>query len=121
MGLPGLGGELYHPLEFYPTSHIDLDWGAGRVAQPGGGPTPSTRARCFVILFGVGRAETEGIYSLRALAKEEARLPQMAQAVTRTMAAWGAVIFGSGMLSKRMSFAAWYVSAFMCGISLIPL
>jgi hypothetical protein len=29
------------------------------------------RARCFVILFGVGRAETEGIYSLRALAKED--------------------------------------------------
>ena len=68
----GLGGEPYHPLEFYPTSHIDLDWGAGRLALPGGGATPaSDRARCFVILFGVGRAETEGIYSLRALAKED--------------------------------------------------
>ena len=68
----GLGGEPYHPLEFFPTSHIDLDWGAARLALPGGGAAAaSDRARCFVILFGVGRAETEGIYSLRALAKED--------------------------------------------------
>lgn len=64
-GLPPLG-EGYHPLEFYPTSHIDLNWGtdAGQAAAEG-------RARCFVILFGVGRAETEGIYSLRAVAKDD--------------------------------------------------
>lgn len=63
--------EGYHPLEFYPTSRVDLDWG---VTSGGEGPLPAMggdRARCFVILFGVGRAETEGIYSLRAVAKED--------------------------------------------------
>ena len=77
-GLPGplssLGGaEAYHPLEFYPTSQIHLDWGAegGALARGAAGPPPDDRGRCFVILFGVGRAETEGIYSLRAVAKDD--------------------------------------------------
>lgn len=67
-----LSHEPYHPLEFYPTSQFELDWGApGAGAEPwlGPGATAGDRSRCFVILFGVGRAETEGIYSLRALAK----------------------------------------------------
>ncbi|KAI3436728.1 hypothetical protein D9Q98_006143 [Chlorella vulgaris] len=66
-----LSGEPYHPLEFYPTSQIELDWGV----TVNGGDEPwtgsSERSRCFVILFGVGRAETEGIYSLRAVAKDD--------------------------------------------------
>lgn len=62
--------EPYHPLEFYPTSQIDLDWGsAPRGDEPWAGG--SERSRCYVILFGVGRAETEGIYSLRAVAKDD--------------------------------------------------
>lgn len=69
-----LSHEPYHPLEFYPTSQFELDWGApGAGAEPwlGPGATAGDRSRCFVILFGVGRAETEGIYSLRALAKDD--------------------------------------------------
>jgi hypothetical protein len=65
-----LPSEGYHPLEFYPTSHIDLDWGPGAAGDEhwaGAGD----RSRCFVLLFGVGRAETEGIYSLRAVAKDD--------------------------------------------------
>lgn len=65
-----LSHEPYHPLEFYPTSQFELDWGApGAGAEPWLGPGTGDRSRCFVILFGVGRAETEGIYSLRAVAK----------------------------------------------------
>ncbi|EFN58519.1 hypothetical protein CHLNCDRAFT_56897 [Chlorella variabilis] len=65
-----LSGEPYHPLEFYPTSQIDLDWGSAATPdEPWAGG--AERSRCFVILFGVGRAETEGIYSLRAVAKDD--------------------------------------------------
>ncbi|KAL4457785.1 hypothetical protein ABPG75_012650 [Micractinium tetrahymenae] len=67
-----LSHEPYHPLEFYPTSQFELDWGApGAGAEPWLGPGGGDRSRCFVILFGVGRAETEGIYSLRAVAKDD--------------------------------------------------
>jgi hypothetical protein len=81
-GLP-FSSEPYHPLEFYPSSHIDLNWGAaglggsanGAASTDAGetwlGAPAGDRARCFVILFGVGRAETEGIYSLRAVAKDD--------------------------------------------------
>lgn len=68
-----LSSEPYHPLEFYPTSQFELDWGsaAGGEDEPWLGPGAAERSRCFVILFGVGRAETEGIYSLRAVAKDD--------------------------------------------------
>ena len=81
-GLP-FSSEPYHPLEFYPSSHIDMNWGAaglggsanGAASTDAGetwlGAPAGDRARCFVILFGVGRAETEGIYSLRAVAKDD--------------------------------------------------
>ena len=61
----------YHPLEFCPSSQIELDWGVGGADEPWLGPSALDRSRCFVILFGVGRAETEGIYSLRAVAKDD--------------------------------------------------
>lgn len=67
-----LSSEPYHPLEFYPTSQIDMDWGVAGVRDEQWMSANATeRSRCFVILFGVGRAETEGIYSLRAVAKDD--------------------------------------------------
>lgn len=76
--------EPYHPLEFYSSSsQIDMTWGAAGLGAAANGAASTDsgeawlgapagdRARCFVILFGVGRAETEGIYSLRAVAKDD--------------------------------------------------
>eukprot|EP00887_Chlorella_sp_A99_P002858 scaffold6.g2858.t1 len=74
---PAAPAEPPHPLEFYPTSRLDLDWG---VVEEGGAPAPGVacgpRSRepgtqLFVLLFGVGQADTEGIYSLRSMPKDD--------------------------------------------------
>lgn len=66
----------YHPLEFYPTSQLDVSWGGG---APTGQDFELRQAdqhrggRTYVLLFGVGMGEsceTEGIYSLRATARD---------------------------------------------------
>ena len=73
----GAGGQQQQqqPLEFYPTgatSRFDLDWGVVEEAGPGSSaPAREAGSHIFVILFGVGQADTEGIYSLRAMAKDD--------------------------------------------------
>lgn len=85
-----LSHEQYHPLEFYPSSQFELDWGTpGAGAEPWLGPGAGDRSRCFVILFGVGRAETEGIYSLRAVAKVRGALGNLC--CWRLPSPWGCV------------------------------
>lgn len=64
----------YHPLEAYPSSGLDLDWGAelASLEERERGAGREGGGRTFVILFGVGQGcDVEGIYSLRALTKDD--------------------------------------------------
>lgn len=77
--------EGYHPLEFYPTSQINLEWGSGSLGSFGGAGSldmgidrsanlGKDTGKIFVILFGVGSPDardSEGIYSLRAMEQGE--------------------------------------------------
>lgn len=70
----------YHPLEFYPTSQLGLEWGSPSSSSASTGKftnvdkdssTSKDHGKIFVILFGVGSSDTEGIYSLRAVEQDD--------------------------------------------------
>lgn len=62
----------YHPLEFYPTSQLEFSWkDSSQLENVNEAHVLKEHGKIYVILFGVGSSDTEGIYSLRVVEHDD--------------------------------------------------